>query len=202
MQKGLKNKKCAYLETVRDWGLRQEFGIDFESEIIGSQKRESNAFYEIFGRSFQKVTADQIPLEYLFIERTEIKKKRFLVTKQSWLQHKSENIVIFFLEDELIKLESDFVFADGTFTLTKDLKYTQVYILSILIKKENRTLSYPISFSLMKGRSAQNYRELFKVLCEIFEKKEKRKLKIKRIFSDCEKAIFKPLLDFFFLIYA
>ena len=35
VQKGLKNKKCAYLETVRDWGLRQEFRIDFESEIIG-----------------------------------------------------------------------------------------------------------------------------------------------------------------------
>ena len=50
VQKGLKIRKCAYLDIVRDWGLRNEFGIDFESEIIGSQIRESKAFYAIFGR--------------------------------------------------------------------------------------------------------------------------------------------------------
>ena len=94
-------------------------------------------------------------------------------------------------------MESDFVFSDGTFTLTKDVEYTQVYILSILVKKENRTFSYPICFSLMKGRSAENYRELFRVLSDSFEKIEKRPLKIKRIFSDCEKAIFKPLTEIF-----
>ena len=49
----------------------------------------------------------------------------------------------------------------------------------------------------MKGRAAENYRELFTVLSESFEKIEKRPLKIKRIFSDCEKAIFKPLSEIF-----
>ena len=96
VQKGLKIRKCAYLETIREWGLRNEYGIDFESEIVGNQKRESNAFYQIFGRKFNKVSQDQIPPEFLFIERTDFSNKKFLIKKQAWYQYKSDKNVIFF----------------------------------------------------------------------------------------------------------
>ena len=50
---------------------------------------------------------------------------------------------IFFLDEELEMLENENLFVDGTFTIVKDLPYSQIYIISTLIKKENRVFSYP-----------------------------------------------------------
>ena len=99
--------------------------------------------------------------------------------------------------DELDLLEQYCVFVDGTFTLIKDLDFTQIYIVSVLIKYENRTFSYPVALSLMRGRTADAYREFFGHLAQIFEQKNHRSLNIPKILSDAESAIFRPINEIF-----
>ena len=85
-----------------------------------------------------------------------------------WSNITSKRQEIFYLMDELDLLEQYCVFVDGTFTLIKDLDFTQIYIVSVLIKYENRTFSYPVALSLMRGRTADAYREFFGEICYDF----------------------------------
>ena len=71
------------------------------------------------------------------------------------------------------------------------------YIVSILMKYENRTFSYPVALSLMRGRTADAYREFFGHLAQIFEQKNHRPLRIPKILSDAEAAIFRPINEIF-----
>ena len=65
------------------------------------------------------------------------------------------------------------------------------------MKYENRTFSYPVALSLMRGRTADAYREFFGHLAQIFEQKNHRPLRIPKILSDAEAAIFRPINEIF-----
>ena len=161
VQKGLVNERNTYDETVRNLNLRRTYGVDFESLVIGDRRKEINAFHDKM-RYAQKCPKTAVPKKYSEIERTDW--SSFGVKAQKWHQKSSEKMEVFFLDEELEMLENENLYVDGTFTLVKDLSYSQIYIISTLIKKENRIFSYPLFFSLMKGKTSANYREFFQFL--------------------------------------
>ena len=195
VQTGLALKAPAWTQTVQHFRLRERYGADFESKIIGDKKREHNVFYEKFSRIFEKCKKTEVPFEYRQIERTNF--DDLSVFRENWHQHKSEKLEIFFLADELHYLETESVYADGTFYLMKDLDFCQVYILSVLFKRENRTYSYPIVCAFTLGRTSAIYLEFFSFIADFFQTRFKRPLKIPRIISDAESAILRPLRQVF-----
>ena len=195
VQTGLALKAPAWSQTVQNFRLRERYGADFESKIIGDKKREHNVFYEKFSRTFEQCQKTEVPFEYRQIERTNF--DDLSIFRENWHQHKSEKLEIFFLADELYHLETESVYCDGTFYLIKDLDFGQVYILSVLFKRENRTFSYPIVCAFTRGRTSAIYLEFFSFIADFFQTKYKRPLKIPRIISDAESAILRPLRQVF-----
>ena len=129
--------------------------------------------------------------------RTIFTNGRFGSYEENWHQFSSPKQEIFYLTDELDLLEQHPVYVDGTFTLVKDQDFTQIYIISVLFKHGNRTFSYPVVLSLMRGRTGDSYREFFGHLAQIFHQKNDRPLEIPKIISDAEAAIFKPIKEIY-----
>ena len=196
IQSGLAIKAPAWTQTVENYRLRERFGADFQAKVIGDKKCERNAFYRKFSKIYQNCAKTDVPIEYRQIERTNFE-NNFGIFRENWHQYKSETMEIFFLSDELHYLETESVYADGTYYIIKDLNFCQIYIISVLFKRENRTFSYPIIAAFTKGRTSAIYLELFSFVAETFQTKYQRPLKISRIISDAESAIFKPLRQIF-----
>ena len=101
----------------------------------------------------------------------------------------------FFLDRELIYLETQKVFGDGTFELVKNLKFHQVYLLSANFTVLDRVISYPFCFILILKRSKKNYLEIFRFLKAKFEQNFGRPLELFKINLDCESAAFTAIKE-------
>ena len=184
---GLVLNEPAYNETLTRFGFHEKYGLDFQVKSTRSKSSEYKAFYYQNRKITRNIPKNKVPPKFSKILRTIFSDGYFGSYEENWHQFSSKRQEIFYLIDELDLLEQYCVFVDGTFTIIKDLDFTQIYIVSILMKYENRTFSYPVALSLMRGRTADAYREFFGHLAQIFEQKNHRPLRIQKILSDVHK---------------
>ena len=194
---GLILNEPAFDETLTRFGLLERFGLDFQVKSTGSKSAELQAFYYQNRKITRDVPKNKVPPKFSKILRTNFRNGTFGSYEENWHQFSSPKQEIFYLTDELDLLEQHPVYVDGTFTLVKDQDFTQIYIISVLFKHGNRTFSYPVVLSLMRGRTGESYREFFGHLAQIFHQKNDRPLEIPKIISDAEAAIFKPIKEIY-----
>ena len=63
---------------------------------------------------------------------------------EMFFQEETENSKIFFLASELWMLGLFCWYLDGTFSVIRNSKFCQTYIISILVNENDKTFSYPI----------------------------------------------------------
>ena len=128
--------------------------VQIEAEVAGKRQTELKSFNQKIWRLQMNGNNDprQVPVEFRTIPESPEGDFIGEAVDTTFFQGSSENCDYFFLSRELIYLETQKVFGDGTFTLVKNLKYHQVYLLSTTFSILDRVISYPYVFILMRKR--------------------------------------------------
>ena len=111
----------------------------YQAKVRESVQGVNSDFLEIL-RTPDDITADAIPETFIHLD----------------LQ--TENMVPCFLRSEISKLNHKDLYLDGTFSLVRNLDYSQIYIVSIVYSHDGSAVfSYPVLFFLMKKRTKKDY---------------------------------------------
>ena len=141
--------------------------------LIGVQKKREDRSANL--KLVRKRTIDDIsrvPPESRTINLYDLDNPAFGAQSHIFHQYEADNINIFFLEKELELLQNRSWYCDGTFTLLKDVKETQVYIIAILIENPEKTrrFSYPVAFAFCQGKAQNINEKILTVLHDAFKK--------------------------------
>ena len=118
-------------------------------------------------------------------------------TKSTFFQGQTNNFTIFYLEKELIFLETQICCADGTFFIMKNLPFTQLYMICAQFRHFDNVFSVPFIFIMMKERKALHYEEVFDFIKMKFKDIHNRELEPYKLMIDAEMAVLKTLKKFF-----
>ena len=180
-------------ETLTDMGLPQTYGPEFCGSIINKNHEKKSSRQKI--QYYNPVASNDIPDNVKFIMRSDFTSPTLELSKQTFLQKETENSVIFFLEEELIFLERYPWFGDGTFSIIRNTKHSQAYLISILFEEHEKTFAYPVAFIFMKNKKSKFYKEIFEFINAKFEEIHKRPLIPKSFHIDCESSVMKALRE-------
>ena len=180
------------------WDLTRTYGVQTEATVLGKRRNEQAAFYR---KKWASEVSGELPVpdDFAYIYESDPRNGDFIgeATKTKFFQGQTENFTIFFLERELIYLETQTCCSDGTFHIVKNLNFHQLYIISATFRHLENVISVPIIFCFMKERKAVNYHEVFDFVRVKFAEIFHRPLSPRKIVLDCEMAPLKILKDFF-----
>ena len=140
-----------------------------------------------------------VPEEFSHIFETDPQNGDFIgdVQKSKFFQGQNENFSMFFLERELSYLETQICCLDGTFTIVKNLPFSQLFMITAQFRHQENVISVPFVFILMRERKTVNYEEALSFLKMKFETFFERELVPRKLLLDCEMATIKALKKFF-----
>ena len=180
--------------TARSMSVKVKYGPEIESLIFRDKKLEQNSCSRKLVRLIKNDLINGVPASARTVGESNLNDQINFKNELLHHQHTTELQIIFYLEKELIFLEThQNLFADGTFHICKNLDFHQIYVISVLYEVDNKTFSYPIIFSFMKNRLSSTYDELFKFLKDKFYEKFGRELFPNTFRLDCEAAVLKSL---------
>ena len=139
--------------TMKDWELPLTYGNQLAGRIINKDNEKKSSQQKLRKRFPCKV--DEVPENVKFILRSDFDAPNCEPTQEKFLQKETENSKIFFLQEELHLLESFSWFIDGTFSIVRNSKFSQIYIISVLFEANSKVFAYPVLFAFMEKK---NYR--------------------------------------------
>ena len=148
--------------------------------------REQSAFQRVKTKQFLQLPDDLIPNEIRLMPNQNLDNSSI---KELFIRKLPSGDYLCVLNSELARLEGD-LYADGTFAETTSLPgYCQLYIISHIVDfGDDRRLSYPIAFILMKNRATTDYANVFNELKSLYEQETETTLAPRSIMVDYERA--------------
>ena len=129
--------------------MKTKYGPEIEALIYRDKKLEQNTSSRKLNRLIKNDLINGVPLSAKTVGESNLNDITNFRTELSHHQHTTDLQIIFYLEKELIFLEShQNLIADGTFHLVKNIDFHQIYVISVLYEIDNKTFSYPLSFHL------------------------------------------------------
>ena len=140
---------------------------------------------------------DNVPEHLQSIELTDLESAVLGKKLEKFFQYQDSEQSIFFLKSEIKMLQNRDWYCDGTFTIIKNLKFEQIYIISILHSESNHTFTYPVGFCFMRHRKIPNYNILFQFLYDTYFFETNEILTPRCIRTDCEQAAISSVREIF-----
>ena len=140
---------------------------------------------------------EDVPDHLQQIELTDMEDAFLGKKMEKFLQYHDPEQSIFFLKSEIKMLQMRDWYCDGTFLIVKNIKYEQIYIISIFHNDGNYTFTYPVGFSFMTHRKIPNYNILFKFLSDTYFFETNEILTPASIRTDCEQAAISSAKEIF-----
>ena len=183
-------RSTQYIMTKNMW-YSEASNID---SLIGVYKeREDKSILKKFRKARPRDNLSRVPPESRIIKLFDLQTPEFGAQINEFLQFENAEMTMFFLESELVLLQNQTWFCDGTFTICKDINEQQIYIISVLFQNDEKTrvFSYPVVFVFLQGKSFSTFNKMFKVLNEKFNCAFGEELRPKNVNSDCEAGLIK-----------
>ena len=182
----MKHKELQFNHTVKELNI-PSLGSRFLPKMVNISNEKKSGWYHQAKNSDKN---DGVDPEFLEILNNIPGFFRPITEKWIHLDKQTNNFVPIYLESELCQLQMSDLFADGTFSICRNINFQQIYIFSKNISNSTntRTFSYPVLMFLMKKRSTKNYEEILNFMKNIFFEKCAIPLKIKSVHSDAEYA--------------
>ena len=168
---GLQTRRPEVDTALNLMNLQPKIGIQNEAKVLGVKNTELRAFYRKIESERSKCGDFPVPSEFSHIFESDPQNGDFVgeAHKSTFFQAKTENFCIFFLERELIYLESQICCLDGTFHVVKNLPFSQLFMISAQFRHQENVLTVPLIFIFMRERKTVNYEEVFGFLKNKFE---------------------------------
>ena len=195
-EKTIRTQEFEVKNISKEWELdRAENGEDFLAHVV-DLKKEKKAYY--YHKNKDQLINRVDDIEPKLSKITLSNGAPFYgATTHQWI-HKSSsnNFLAFFIKSELPLLQAEALFCDGTFQLTKNLNYSQTYIISRRFYTRKKVFSYPIFFCFMAKKTKSSYVEVLKFLIKAC-REAGFKLEPKSLHCDGESAFIKAAKDCF-----